>query len=108
MPGAVRPTYTHERPALLNDHDKNAEKEDMANRKALLLGLGLDKDDGPLRITRGENYRLYGGSRPTHAKMQEVAVRVNEDLKQRGKSLEETEPRELRDIVLKAAEKTED
>ena len=50
---------------MLNDRDDKAEKKSMEMRKkALLLGLGLDKDDGPFRITRGENYRLYGGSEP--------------------------------------------
>ena len=77
-------------------------------RKALLLGLGLDRDDGPFRITRGENFRLYGGSKDTHGKMQEIAIRVNEQLKKRGKTLEETDVGELRDIVRRAAEKTED
>lgn len=79
--------------------------------KAWLLGIGLDKDkekDAPLRVTRGENYRLVGGSRDTHGKMQEVAIHVNEDLRDRGKTLDDAEPAEIRDIVQRAAEKTED
>ena len=29
-------------------------------RKALLLGVGLDNDDGEVRVTRGKNFRLVG------------------------------------------------
>ena len=88
-----------------------SKKDQPPKGKAWLLGLGLDKDedeDAPLRITRGENYRLLGGSKGTHEKMQEVSVRVNEDLKTRGKSLEEAEPHEIKDIVRRAAEKSKD
>ncbi|MBN1810124.1 MAG: hypothetical protein JW909_13745 [Planctomycetes bacterium] len=73
-----------------------------------MLGLGLDKDDGPLRITRGDNYHLVGGSLPTHEKMQEVAVRVNESLSVSGKRLEEVSGGEFRDIVARAVEKVGD
>jgi hypothetical protein len=76
--------------------------------QAKLLGLGLDKDDGPLRITKGENYHLIGGSKPTHEKMQEIAVRVNEDLTERGKTLEEVTGKEFGEIISKAVEKVGD
>lgn len=71
------------------------------NRKrktAALLGLGLDNQDGHVRLTRGKNFVLYGGSQETHAQMQETAVKVNERLDQRGKRLEDVSPTELRDI----------
>ena len=72
-----------------------------------MLGLGLDKDDGPLRITRGENYHLFGGSKTTHEKMQEIAIRVNEELADRGKTLEQVTGKEFHEIVNKAVEKVE-
>ena len=37
----------------------------------MLLGVGLDNDDGHGRVTRGENFRLVGGSHDTHQQMQE-------------------------------------
>ena len=43
-----------------------------------LLGVGLDSDDGKKRVSRGPNFVLMGGSRDTHERMQEVAVRFNE------------------------------
>jgi len=70
-----------------------------AAKQAALLGLGLDKNDDITRLTRGENFVLYGGSAETHAKMQETAVKVNETLDRRGKRLEDVSPRELADIV---------
>lgn len=58
-------------------------------KKAILLGLGLDNDDGHLRATRGENFRLFGGSHETHGAMQEKCIKFNEKLKDRGKALEQ-------------------
>ncbi len=49
-------------------------------RKAALLGLGLDCEDGHTRLTKGENFVLYGGSQDTHAAMQETAIKLNEKL----------------------------
>jgi hypothetical protein len=71
-----------------------------ANKRAAILGLGLDGDDGHTRLTRGKNFVLYGGSQETHAQMQETAVKINEHLDRRGKQLEDVSPRELREIYL--------
>jgi hypothetical protein len=72
--------------------------------KAGFLGVGLDNEDGHTRLTRGDNFVLYGGSQETHGRMQETAVKVNEELGRRGKRLEDCSPREFFDIVHKAAE----
>jgi hypothetical protein len=58
-------------------------------KKALLVGLGLDNDDGHVRITRGENFRIFGGSHDTHQSMQEKCIRFSEKLKDRGQRLED-------------------
>ena len=68
-------------------------------KKALLLGLGLDKDDEAIRVTRGGNFRLIGGSKPTHESMQEKCIRFNEKLKGRGKKLEDLEHTEFLEIA---------
>lgn len=68
-------------------------------KKAWLLGLGLDNDDGHTRITRGENFHLVGGSDGTHSAMQEKAVKFNEKLRQRGRRLDEISREEFRDIA---------
>ncbi len=63
-----------------------------------LLGLAFDGDGQQTRITRGENFRLYGGSQETHERMVETAVRFNEEVDKRGKPLEEINARDLEEI----------
>lgn len=63
-----------------------------------MLGLGFDNDDGHVRLTRGENFTLLGGSHETHAVMQETAVKINEKLDERGKRLDDVSVGELREI----------
>lgn len=67
--------------------------------KSYLLGLGLDCDDGHIRITKGKNFRIYGGSHKTHEVMQEKAVKFNEKLDKKRKTLDEISDREFFDIA---------
>lgn len=72
-----------------------------AKKKALLVGLGLDAKDGHVRVTKGDNYRLVGGSEETHEVMQEKAIKFNEELDKAGKRIEDCSGNELRDIAEK-------
>ena len=67
--------------------------------EAMLLGLGLDNEDGHVRLTRGENFRLLGGSQETHERMQEIAVKFNEELARREKGLKDLDKEEFREIA---------
>ena len=67
--------------------------------RRMLLGLGFDGSDGHVRITKGANFHLLGGSEPTHERMQETCMKFNEALRRRGKSLEEVGPEEARSII---------
>ena len=69
------------------------------NNKAHLLGVGLDNDDGHVRVTRGENFHLVGGSQGTHEAMQEKCIKLNEKLGARGKQLEDLGRGELADLA---------
>jgi hypothetical protein len=69
--------------------------------RKILLGLGLDCDDGRKRITLGNNFRLYGGSKMTHETMREKAIKFNEQLKKRDKTLDEVSAKEVCDIAHK-------
>jgi hypothetical protein len=71
------------------------------SKSAWLLGLGLDNDDGHTRVTSGENFKLIGGSEETHGTMQEKAIRMNEQLKKRGKKLNELSREEFDEIAHK-------
>jgi len=64
-----------------------------------LLGVGLDNQDGQVRITRGKNFHLVGGSEETHESMQEQCIKFNEKLDTRGKQLEELECAEFLELA---------
>ena len=68
------------------------------NYKKIILGLGFDSKDGHLRITKGDNFRLFGGSEDTHEMMQEKAIKFNEQLDKRHKNLEDISQKEFREI----------
>jgi hypothetical protein len=70
--------------------------------EAALLGLGLDNADGHKRITTGDKFAILGGSAETHEKMTETMVKTFEELRQRGKQLEQVEPVELAEILRKS------
>jgi hypothetical protein len=74
-------------------------KKSKPSRKAWLLGLGLDNSDGHTRVTAGENFKLIGGSEQTHGAMQEKAIKMNEHLKRRGKTLDEVSQDEFHEIA---------
>ena len=72
---------------------------DERETKAMLLGLGLDSQDGHVRVTRAENFRLIGGSHDTHEGMQEKCIKFNEKLDTRRKRIEDLERQEFIDIA---------
>jgi hypothetical protein len=83
--------------------DAKRTKPKKQKKVALLLGVGLDGDDGHRRVTRGRDFVLVGGSRDTHEELQERAIKVNEELDRRGKRLADVSSRdEMRDIVERA------
>ena len=65
----------------------------------MLLGLGLDCKDDHVRITKGPNFHLLGGSEPTHERMQHTCIRFNEELQRRGKAINEVSPEEAHEII---------
>jgi hypothetical protein len=68
-------------------------------KSAHLLGIGLDNTDGHKRLTRAEKFSVVGGSEETHERMTETLLKTFEDLKTKGKDLENTETDELADIL---------
>jgi hypothetical protein len=67
--------------------------------KKRILGIGLDGKDEIVRVTRGENFHLVGGSQDTHESMQEKCVKLNEKLKARGRRIEDLGRKELLDLA---------
>ncbi len=66
--------------------------------RAVLLGVGLDSD-GHKRVTQGPNFVLAGGTKETHEVMTEKAIKINEKMKSRGKTLETVSREEFDDIA---------
>jgi len=73
-------------------------KKGKKGARAVLLGLGLDSD-GHKRVTTGPNFALVGGSKDTHEEMTEKAVKINEKLSARGKTLDSVTSEEFEDIA---------
>ena len=71
----------------------------LSPKKSALLGLGLDNDDGHLRLTQGKNFHLIGGSQDTHNTMQEKCIKFNEKLDVRGKQLENLDSEEFLELA---------
>jgi hypothetical protein len=69
-----------------------------------LIGVGLDNQDEHKRVTRSDEMLLVGGSEETHEKMQDVAIRFSEELKNRGKNLSEASVDEVIDLLHKASD----
>jgi hypothetical protein len=69
-----------------------------SQRKAMILGVGLDTD-GHKRITTGENFALVGGTSDTHEVMTEKVIKINEKLSAKGKVLETIGRDEFDDIA---------
>lgn len=65
----------------------------------MLLGLGLDCKDGHVRVTKGKNFALLGGSEETHEMMQEKAIKFNEHLDKRRKTIDDLSEKEFCEIV---------
>ena len=72
-------------------------------QSAVMMGIGLDNQDGHKRVTKGDNFYLVGGSEETHEHMLETSIKVNEKLAKKGKHLSEISKDEFTDIVREAS-----
>jgi len=76
---------------------------DPRERRNRLIGVGFDPNpDGHDRITKGPDFTLRGGTKETHERMQEVAMRVSQDLKRQGTTMRGAEPQQVRDAIMRA------
>ena len=68
-------------------HPLDREQLEKAKIAGPVHGVGLDNEDGHVRITKMDNFRLLGGSEETHTVMQEKAIKFNERLKKHEKQV---------------------
>ena len=87
------------RPDPHSKNDPSRTRKRSKRSKKVLLGLGLDCDDGEKRITIGKNFGLYGGKKETHELMQEKAIKLNEHLDKKDKTLDEVCREEFDEIA---------
>lgn len=66
------------------------------------LGVGLDNQDEHRRLTRSEHFVLVGGSKDTHDRMQETAIKFDEALERAGKTLHEASLEEIIELFHEA------
>ncbi|MGC6454991.1 MAG: hypothetical protein ACON39_08695 [Coraliomargaritaceae bacterium] len=71
-------------------------------KKAGLLGLGLDNEDGHKRITQSDRFAIVGGSEETHSRMTETLIKTFETLDREGKELSQLEKEELAELIDKS------
>jgi hypothetical protein len=81
---------------------KESKEED--KRVVGFLGVGLDNEDGHHRFTQAEHFLLVGGSAATHERMQDTAMRFGENLKNRGKLLDQITVEEVIEILHESRE----
>jgi hypothetical protein len=62
------------------------------SHESFLLGVGLDNQDGHIRLTQGEHFHLIGGSEKTHRKMQDKVEELTEELSKEGKTIQDIGP----------------
>ncbi len=70
-------------------------------RKTGILAIGLDCEDGHTRITRGDNFVLFGGSDSTHQVMRDKVTQFNQELERRGKTIDNATEAEIDEITQK-------
>ncbi|VGO16967.1 hypothetical protein PDESU_05560 [Pontiella desulfatans] len=72
-----------------------------ANQKKIirLLGVGFDAEDGHVRITKGEKYDVFMGSDESHAYIQQLIRKIEDELDKRGMSLDDVSPDEFGEFV---------
>lgn len=63
--------------------------------------MGFNCRDGHIRMTKGKNFRLYGGSQETHEFMQEKAIKFNEQLDKKGKTIDDINKLEFYEMMNK-------
>ena len=67
-----------------------------------MIGLGLDNQDGHVRVTQGDNFSIFAGSEETHERMQRTCIKMNEKLARKGKQLADASHAEIRDLLADA------
>jgi hypothetical protein len=64
-----------------------------------ILGFGLDANDGHIRITEGEDFKLLLGSENTHEEMRDLLEKIQGEAHKKGKEIHDLSRGEFIDIA---------
>ncbi|MDK2857296.1 MAG: hypothetical protein PWQ29_865 [Verrucomicrobiota bacterium] len=76
-------------------------KESGQKRVVGLLGVGFDNEDGHIRITQGESYKVMMGSGGTHQTLQKLCQEIEDAVKNSGRPLDDYSAEELMEMIKK-------
>jgi len=68
-------------------------------KRLRLVGVGFDSDDGHIRLTHGENFDVIMGSSQCHEYLQSLCMKIEEKLREQGKTLENISPEEFTKFI---------
>lgn len=69
------------------------------DRIVRIVGLGDDGTDGHIRVTKGDNFKVYLGSEKSHEEMQDACLKINRKLSEDGRKLEDLSREEFIELV---------
>jgi len=64
-----------------------------------LLGVGFDHQDGQVRITQADDYKVLMGSKESHTELQKICNRIDEAVVSSGRVLSDYTPEEFMELV---------
>lgn len=74
-------------------------KASSQSRVAGLLGVGFDSQDGHVRITQAEDYKIVMGSSETHGVLQDLCSKIDKRLAESGRPLNDYTPNEFVELL---------
>lgn len=80
-------------------------KPKVRRRKGLLVGVRVDKGDGHTRVSRGDDFLAVGGTKEAHEHLREAVAEISDEVKRRGRTVEEVRREEFREILVRVLEK---
>jgi hypothetical protein len=95
------PQFGFPHPSLISTQPWGLFPQMKRSPRAHILGIGFDNADGHKRITRADQFSVVGGSEETHERITETLLKTCDDLRRKGKSIDQAEPRELTDLLHK-------
>jgi len=64
-----------------------------------LLGVGFDQNDGHIRITQAENYKVLMGSNYSHQALQKICSRIERAVAESGRVFSDYTPEEFMELM---------